>query len=136
MKFNGTLFERLSEKKTELNDRDALIHSIAANIALILSTNAGNSESASDYGKPDINNTDMCLFDTMRSMESSIQRAICSFEPRILNTKTILLKEKETPFDLKFSICGSANYKSKTIPVHYIVTVSGCGQVEVFHHDS
>ncbi|BAK74063.1 MAG: type VI secretion system baseplate subunit TssE [Arcobacter sp.] len=92
--YKGSLFERLTHKKFNYsNDVEVLYSSISNNLSKIFSTNAGSSETVLDYGKPDLNNINLSLKESIEKIEINCEDCIKKYEPRLLKTKVNILRE-------------------------------------------
>lgn len=92
--YKGSLFERLSPNDYEVvKDLDSFYKSIANNLSRIFSTNAGSAQILSDYGKPDLNNINLSMKDSIEELEMNCERCINRYEPRLLRSRVRIDKE-------------------------------------------
>jgi type VI secretion system protein len=81
--YKGSIFERLSgglNTAKGASAEEVLYQSVANNLSRIFSTNAGSAQIALDYGRPDLNNTNMSLKDSIESIEESSELCIRKYE--------------------------------------------------------
>ncbi|OCL96688.1 25-like lysozyme [Aliarcobacter thereius] len=86
--YRGSLFERLSPNEYEnIKGQDAIYKSIANNLSKIFSTNAGSAQILKDYGKPDLNNINLSMNDSIEKLEQECEICINKYEPRLLRAR-------------------------------------------------
>jgi Uncharacterized protein conserved in bacteria len=73
---------------------EALYQSVANNLSRIFSTNAGSAQIAKDYGRPDLNNAQMSMKDSIESIEVSSELCIRKYEPRLYKTRVAVSKDQ------------------------------------------
>lgn len=119
--YKGSLFERLSQEFNEKeykSNEEAIYASIANNLSRIFSTNAGSAEIAKDYGRPDLNNINLSMKDSIELIERHSEVCIRKYEPRLYKTKVGgVSREKLTLNHMNIFIEGYlvVNGKSKKI---------------------
>ncbi len=94
--YKGSLFERLSQEFNEKeykSNEEAIYASIANNLSRIFSTNAGSAEIAKDYGRPDLNNINLSMKDSIELIERHSEVCIRKYEPRLYKTKVGVSRE-------------------------------------------
>ena len=95
-KFKGSLFERLnSDFNNELyeTNEEAVYASVANNLSHLFSTNAGSCEIALNYGRPDLNNLNLSMKESIERIEIFCENSVQIFEPRLINAKVIVLQD-------------------------------------------
>jgi type VI secretion system protein len=110
MAYKGSLFERLSSKRIDgANDEEVITGSIMNNIKSILSANAGSSESAYDYGKPDLHNVNLSQDESIRFVERHLETSLAKYEPRLTNISVSVDRDNPGPTNLHIYIEGTLN---------------------------
>ena len=107
--YKGSLFERLNatENKTVYkSEEEALYMSIALNLSRIFSTNAGSSEIALDYGRPDLDNINLNLNESINKIEQNSKLTIDKYEPRLFNISVNINKEHLRKNEMSIFIDG------------------------------
>lgn len=95
--YKGSLFERLNRdfnSNQYESKEEALYASIANNLSRIFSTNAGSCEIADDYGRPDLNNINLSMKDSIEKIEYFCELCIKKYEPRLYRTKVGVSRER------------------------------------------
>ncbi|MCJ8327644.1 MAG: type VI secretion system baseplate subunit TssE [Campylobacterales bacterium] len=133
--YKGSLFDRLMSKNFSANCssyEDSLCESIASNISLIFSTNIGSSQSASDYGRPDLDDVNLNINETLSLIERRSYECLKKFEPRLLNVNIIISKERLSFNEMSILIEAfiKVNGKNKEINFNAVLTKSGKVKVE------
>ena len=93
--YKGSIFERLSgglKTGQGTSTEEALYQSVANNRSRIFSTNAGSAQTVEDYGRPDLNNSEMSMKDSIESIEISSEQCIQKYEPRLFKTRVAVSK--------------------------------------------
>lgn len=94
MMFKASLFERLSPSEYKIgNTLEDYYETIANNLSRIFSTNAGSAQILSDYGRPDLNNINLSMKDSIEKLEVDCERCINKYEPRLFKAKVTIDKE-------------------------------------------
>ncbi len=57
-------------------------------------TNAGSCEIATDYGRPDLNNINLSMKDSIERIEYFCELCIKKFEPRLYKTRVAVSKQR------------------------------------------
>lgn len=107
--YKGSLFERLmpSEKNNVYKgDEESLYTSIALNLSRIFSTNAGSSEIALDYGRPDLDNINLNLNESINEIEKNSKSTIDNYEPRLHKVSVSVNKEHLRKNEMSIFIDG------------------------------
>lgn len=92
--FKGSLFERLSPTEYQtVNSLESYYGSIANNLSRIFSTNAGSAQILNDYGRPDLNNINLSMKDSIEKLEIDCEKCINNYEPRLFKVKVRIDKE-------------------------------------------
>ena len=82
----GSLFERLggeAGQRAGWSREVAVMASVAAHLAKMLSTRAGSVQTLPDYGLPDLNDMRLSLHDALQQARSAIESFIEKYEPRL-----------------------------------------------------
>ncbi len=130
----GSLFERLagdSAKRSNLSADKAMVASIAAHLAKMLSTRAGSVQSLPDYGLPDLNDMRLSLHDSLQQARTAIESFIGSYEPRLSQVRVIALPREHDPLNLSFALEGMVELDGQRRPVSFTARLNGSGQVQV-----
>ncbi|MEH6501115.1 MAG: type VI secretion system baseplate subunit TssE [Pseudoalteromonas distincta] len=130
----GSLFERLagdSAKRSNLSADKAMVASIAAHLAKMLSTRAGSVQSLPDYGLPDLNDMRLSLHDSLQQARTAIESFIESYEPRLSQVRVIALPREHDPLNLSFALEGMVELDGQRRPVSFTARLNGSGQVQV-----
>jgi len=131
--FEGSLFEKLTG---ELNDvkyeeKEALYISIANNLTNIFSTNAGSSEACIDYGKPELNDINLSLEESLTNIGESFTESILKYEPRLDNVQVKATSNINNLSKIHISITGYMHANNQNHRVEYTAFISGDGFIEV-----
>jgi type VI secretion system protein len=137
--YKGSLFERLhSSIKIDAvsSSEDALYQSIANNLSRIFSTNAGSAETVEDYGRPDLNNSQMSMKDSIETIERSSQIAIAKYEPRLNRTRVVVSRDMLDVNQINVHITGVINLNGKHQQIEYRADLLSNGRVKVYKNDN
>lgn len=133
--FKGSLFERLNSDfdyaQYETNE-EALYSSIANNLSRIFSTNAGSCEIATDYGRPDLNNINLSMKDSIERIELFCEKCIKKFEPRLYKTRVAVSREKLAINYMNIFIEGYLLIDGKTKKVNFKADLLKNGKVKIY----
>lgn len=130
----GSLFERLSgeaSKRADWNPEASAMASVAAHLAMMLSTRAGSVQTLSDYGLPDLNDMRLSLHDALSQARDAIERFIETYEPRLRGVRVISLPRDYDRLRLSFSIEGTLEVGGLKRQVSFAARLDGSGQVRV-----
>lgn len=133
--FKGSLFERLT---TQLDysqfssAEEALYASIANNLSRIFSTNAGSCEIATDYGRPDLNNINLSMKDSIERIEYFCERCIKKFEPRLHKTRVAVSKERLAVNQMNIYIEGYLVINGKSKKINFKADLLKNGKVKIY----
>lgn len=133
--YPGSLFERLAPKESKESFdtfEEALYSSIATNLSQIFSTNAGSSESAIDYGRPDLDNSTLSKNDSLESIERNSEICIKKYEPRLFKSKVHINKERLHFNEMNIFIEGFIHLNGKIKKIHYKADLLKSGGVKVY----
>jgi len=135
--YKGSLFDRLMSKSASANCssyEDSLCESISSNISLIFSTNTGSSQSASDYGRPDLDDVNLNINETLSLIKQRTYQCLRKFEPRLLDVNIIISKERLTFNEMSILIEAfiKVDGKNKEINFNAVLTKSGGVKVEKY----
>jgi len=133
--YKGSIFERLNGglgtgKGT--TTEEALYQSVANNLSRIFSTNAGSAQTAQDYGRPDLNNSEMSLKDSIEHIEVSSEKCIRKYEPRLYKTRVGVSKDKLSVNQMDVHIEGFLQINGKSQKIHYRANLLSNGKVKVY----
>ena len=133
--YKGSLFERLSsdfkENQYESNE-EAVYASVANNLSRIFSTNAGSSETVKDYGRPDLNNLDLSMKDSIERIEDFCEINIKKYEPRLYKTKVGVSIEKLNLNQMNIYIEGYLLVDGKSKKINFKADLLKNGKVKIY----
>lgn len=130
----GSLFERLAGetgKRAGGSREQAVVASIAAHLAKMLSTRAGSVQALPDYGLPDLNDMRLSLHDSLQQARTAIESFIETYEPRLSQVRVVALPRDHDPLNLSFALEGMVDLDGQRRPVSFTARLSGSGQVKV-----
>ncbi|MFN3581576.1 MAG: type VI secretion system baseplate subunit TssE [Pseudomonas sp.] len=130
----GSLFERLAgetDKRSGWSQDQAVVASIAAHLAKMLSTRAGSVQALPDYGLPDLNDMRLSLHDSLQQARVAIESFIEEYEPRLSQVRVVALPRDHDPLNLSFALEGVIDMDGQRRPVSFTAKLSGSGQVQV-----
>lgn len=133
--YKGSLFERLSQEFNEKeykSNEEAIYASIANNLSRIFSTNAGSAEIAKDYGRPDLNNINLSMKDSIELIERHSEICIRKYEPRLYKTKVGVSREKLTLNHMNIFIEGYLVVNGKSKKVNFKADLLKNGKVKIY----
>ncbi|RXJ67329.1 type VI secretion system baseplate subunit TssE [Halarcobacter ebronensis] len=133
--FKGSLFERLNSEfdyaQYETNE-EALYASIANNLSRIFSTNAGSCEIATDYGRPDLNNINLSMKESIEKIEFYCERCIKMYEPRLYKTRVAVSRERLSMNQMNILIEGYLVINGKSRRVDFKADLLKNGKVKIY----
>ena len=130
----GSLFERLggaAGQRAGWSHEVAVMASVAAHLAKMLSTRAGSVQTLPDYGLPDLNDMRLSLHDSLQQARSAIERFIEAYEPRLRQVRVVSLPRDHDPLSLNFAIEGLLEVDGFKRQVSFAARLDGSGQVRV-----
>ncbi|SDJ48243.1 type VI secretion system baseplate subunit TssE [Pseudomonas indica] len=130
----GSLFERLggeAGQRAGWSREVAVMASVAAHLAKMLSTRAGSVQTLPDYGLPDLNDMRLSLHDALQQARSAIEGFIEKYEPRLSQVRVVSLPRDHDPLTLAFSIEGLLEVDGFKRQVSFSARLDGSGQVKV-----
>lgn len=130
----GSLFERLggeASQRAGWSREAAVMASVAAQLAKMLSTRAGSVQTLPDYGLPDLNDMRLSLHDSLQQARIAIERFIEAYEPRLREVRVISLPRDQEPLSLAFAIEGLLEVDGFKRQVSFSARLDGSGQVKV-----
>jgi type VI secretion system protein len=133
--YKGSLFERLHKENsvgTDVSTEAVLYRSVANNLSHIFSTNAGSAQTVQDYGRPDLNNIDMSMKDSIESIEANSERTVKKYEPRLYNTKVSISRTKLNVNQMNVHISGYLYINGNAQKVKYKADLLSNGKVKVY----
>jgi type VI secretion system protein len=131
----ASIFERLiadNDIRKSTSNEENLYQSVANNLSHIFSTNAGSAQTAEDYGRPDLNNMNMSLKDSLETIEEKSELCIRKYEPRLYNTQVTILRKNLNVNKMKINIEGFLHINGKSHKVHYKANLLSNGKVRVY----
>lgn len=137
--YNGSLFERLNRSlvvSQTTSNNEALYKSVANNLSRIFSTNAGSSETVEDYGRPDLNNSEMSMKESIESIERSSEQCIRKYEPRLFKTRVEVSKDDLNINQMSVHIEGYLQIKGKSQKIYYRADLLSNGKVKVYQNEN
>lgn len=112
--YKGSLFERLLPTEYEtVKNLDSFYSSIANNLSRIFSTNAGSAQILLDYGKPDLNNINLSMKDSIEKLEMDCEKCINKYEPRLIKARVRIDKDSLKANRMDIIIDGFLKMSSK-----------------------
>jgi len=131
--FEGSLFEKLTGELDDVkhDDEKALYVSIANNLSNIFSTNVGNSEACQDYGKPELNDINLGLEESLGTISKSFKESIMKYEPRLQNVSVKAATSAYNLSKIHITITGYMQANDHSMRVEYMAYISGDGLIEV-----
>lgn len=131
--YEGSLFEKLTGKFSDIshNDEEVLYLSIANNLNYIFSTNIGNAEACLDYGKPELNDINLSLEESLANIDNIFMESILKYEPRLYD---VYVKSKTSTHSLSkihITITGYMRSNNQDHMVEYTAVIMGDGLIEV-----
>lgn len=130
----GSLFERLggeAGQRAGWSHEVAVMASVAAHLAKMLSTRAGSVQTLPDYGLPDLNDMRLSLHDSLQQARSAIERFIETYEPRLRQVRVVSLPRDHDPLSLNFAIEGLLEVDGFKRQVSFAARLDGSGRVRV-----
>ncbi|MDF1879737.1 type VI secretion system baseplate subunit TssE [Sulfurimonas sp. MAG313] len=137
--YKGSIFERLGgglNARKSASTEEALYKSVANNLSRIFSTNAGSAETVEDYGRPDLNNSDMSMKDSIESIEMSSELCIQKYEPRLFKTRVAVSKDELNVNQMNVHIEGYLQIDGKSQKIHYRADLLSNGKVKVYKDEN
>jgi len=131
--YEGSLFEKLTGQFTHIshNDEEALYLSIANNLSYIFSTNVGSSEACLDYGKPELNDINLSLEESLSNIDNIFMTSILKYEPRLYDVSVKASTSRQNLSKIHISIKGYMRANNKDHKVEYKAVILGDGIIEV-----
>ena len=131
--YEGSLFEKLTGVLSHIkyNEEEALYLSIANNLSNIFSTNVGNSEACMDYGKPELNDINLSLEESLTNINDSFTESILRYEPRLQDVTVKSRSNINNLSKIHISITGYMLANNQSKRVEYTAFISGDGIIEV-----
>jgi len=130
----GSLFERLggeAGQRAGWSHEVAVMASVAAHLAKMLSTRAGSVQTLPDYGLPDLNDMRLSLHDSLQQARAAIERFIEAYEPRLRQVRVVSLPRDHDPLNLAFAIEGWLEVDGFSRQVSFAARLDGSGQVRI-----
>ncbi|MBL4610178.1 MAG: type VI secretion system baseplate subunit TssE [Pseudomonas sp.] len=130
----GSLFERLAGenmRRAGWSHDQAIVASIAAHLAKMLSTRAGSVQALPDYGLPDLNDMRLSLHDSLQQARTAIESFIERYEPRLSQVRVVALPRDHDPLNLSFALEGMVDMDGHRRAVSFTARLNGSGQVLV-----
>jgi len=131
--FEGSLFEKLvgTLEDVKHNDEEAIYQSIANNLSNIFSTNVGSSEACIDYGKPELNDINLGLEESLTKIKETFQASILKYEPRLSAVNVHATTNVNNLSKIYISITGIIHANNQDHEVEYTAFIVGDGLIEV-----
>ena len=131
--YEGSLFEKLTGtlEAVSYDDEEALYLSIANNLSYIFSTNVGSSESAMDYGKPELNDINLSLEESLSNIDEVFIASILKYEPRLSDVLVRSTVSTQNLSKIHISIKGYMRANNKDHKVEYTAFILSDGIIEV-----
>ena len=132
--YKGSLFEKLmntNKLHSSSSYEEALCRSIASNLSSLFSTNIGNSESAKDYGKPDLDNEHLNKNDSLKIIEIKTKESILKFEPRLTNPSVLIDEDTLEMNEMKILVEAFIQIEGKLKRINFNADLLKNGGVKV-----
>lgn len=131
--FEGSLFEKLVGVLEDVkhNDEEAIYQSIANNLSNIFSTNVGSSEACMDYGKPELNDINLGLEESLTHIKETFKKSILKYEPRLYSVEVNATSNANNLSKIYISITGIIHANNQDHQVEYSAFIVGDGIIEV-----
>ena len=131
--YEGSLFEKLtgSLESVKESEEDALYRSIANNLTNIFVTNVGSSESAYMYGKPELDNKNLSLNETIANINVTLKELILKYEPRLYNVSIKTTPDTHNVSKVNVSIFGYMKAHENAYSTEYFAYIYGDGNIKV-----
>lgn len=136
--YKGTIFERVTNslhKGGARTSEEALYQSVANNLSRIFSTNAGSAQTVEDYGRPDLNNIEMSMKDSIEHIEMRSQQCIRKYEPRLYKTRVAVSMDQLENNQMNVHIEGYIHINGQARKVRYKADLLSNGKVKVYRND-
>lgn len=133
--YKGSLFERLSPYEYQnINSKsvEAYYASIANNLSRIFSTNAGSAQILNDYGKPDLNNINLSMKESIERIENECEKTINKYEPRLFRTRVRVNKESLNSNKLEVLIDGILRVDNKQEHLIFKANLLNNGKTQIY----
>lgn len=130
---NGSLFERLTGifTSSSMDEDEILYQSITNNLANILSSNVGSSQTVPDYGKVDLNNMDLNPKNSQKFIEEELLHSILKYEKRLLNSSVVVLENQYDVSTMYIYVNGMILIQGKHLKVTFKAKIHGDGTIKV-----
>ena len=131
--YEGSLFEKLTKTfiDKKYNDKEVLYHSIANNLSNIFSTNIGSSLACENYGKPELNDINLSLEESLSNISDQFSSCILMYEPRLQDVSVKAVSHANNLSKIDIYITGYMNINHQNHQVQYRAYISGDGIIEV-----
>ncbi len=131
--YEGSLFEKLTKafEDQKYGNQEILYHSIANNLSNIFSTNAGSSLACENYGKPELNDINLSLEESLVSISKSFSSSILEYEPRLHDISVKAVSHANNLSKIDINITGYMRVNHQNHKVRYKAYISGDGTIEV-----
>lgn len=129
----GSLFERLKGDfdTSVMDESEILYQSITNNLANILSSNMGNSQTVQDYGKVDLNNMDLNPKHSQKHIEESLQQSISLYEKRLKKCLVTVEPEPYLASIMYIYVDGEIIIRGRYHKVSFKAQINGDGSIKV-----
>jgi type VI secretion system protein len=109
--FKGSLFERIREESdspARRKPKEALLHSVQANLQNVLNTRSGSCYGSPELGIADFNDDSLASGNYKEEMEKALSRCISRYEPRFSTVKVSAVEmDAYAPMELRFHIAAN-----------------------------
>ena len=131
--FEGSLFEKLTGSLSEIkhNEEDALYTSIANNLSNIFSTNVGSAEACMDYGKPELNDINLGVEESLSNINVVFTDSILKYEPRLYDVSVKSSTSVQNLSKIHITIKGYMRSNDEEHKVEYTAVIINDGIIEV-----
>lgn len=133
--YKGSLIERLSSQfnAQEYDTKEEAIYaSVANNLSRIFSSYAGSAQTVKDYGRPDLNNLNLSMKDSIEKIESFCEDCIEKYEPRLHKTNVGVSREKLTLNQMNIFIEGYLFVNGKSRKINFKADLLKNGKVKIY----
>ena len=132
--------ERLTERIRSWNrapdrrggpDPKRMVASIVRHLERILNTRWGSTQTADDYGIPDLTDLRSGLPDAVRDLERAIRNTIQKYEPRLEAVRVKFIPQEETMLTVSFQIVARLALEGEKNPVTFQSVMDSDGKVTI-----
>ncbi len=131
--YEGSLFEKLTGKFADIahDEKESLYLSIANNLAYLFTTNVGSSDACMDYGKPELNDINLGLEESLSNINVVFTDSILKYEPRLYDVNVKASTGSQNLSKIHITIKGYMRANNQDHRVEYTAVILNDGLIEV-----